>query len=160
MWTFGARLETSAHVLMCAWFSAKTAYGECPWLLLWFHHFWWIGGLISGHDRRMIPSFVSRSFWSISTVMIGGHNRRSKPPIRPGRFNLSGLIMRLNRRFGNRQMKMPLYPYSSRIQFSGCDQRPNRRMKPPIVLFQGQTCLFTCSVFDVYKYITFSSLWT
>ena len=29
-------------------------------------------------------------------------------------------------------------------------------MKPPIVYFQGQTCLFTCPVFDVYKYTTFS----
>ena len=29
-------------------------------------------------------------------------------------------------------------------------------MKPPNVRCQGQTCLFTCPVLDVYKYTTFS----
>ena len=36
---------------LCAWFSAKIAVGECPWLLHWFHQNWWNGGL----DRRSGP---------------------------------------------------------------------------------------------------------
>jgi hypothetical protein len=93
-----------------------------------------------------------------SAVTIGGLAAESKPPIRPDAFNISGLILRLDRRLRNRRMKPPLLPCFSRDQFCGYDRRPGRRMKPPIVRFQGQTCLFTCPVLDVYKYHTFSIL--
>ena len=53
-------------------------------------------------------------------------------------------------------MKSLLFPCFSRDQFCGHNRRPGRRMKPPIVHFQGQTYLFTCPVLDAYKYTTFS----
>ena len=37
----------------CAWICAKTVYGECHWLLLWSHHFWWIDGCVRRPGRRI-----------------------------------------------------------------------------------------------------------
>ena len=43
-----------------------------------------------------------------------------------------------------------------RFHSAATDRRLNRRIKPPIVRFQGQNCLFISPVLDVYKYHTFS----
>ena len=90
-----------------------------------------------GYDRRPPTAIRNRHSDLIvfySSVSNGGHDRRS----------------------WNRRMKRPKFPCISRDSFCGYVLRPGRRMKPQIGDFKGQTCLFTCPVLDVYKYLTFS----
>ena len=153
--------ETSARARKCAWFCAKTAHGECPWLLLGFTNF------------------------GESAVTIGGLAAESKPPIRPDAFIISGLILRFVLRFRNRRMKPPFSPlfsgwilrlwsaawppnetaeldilgrFLSRAQFCGQILRPRPQNETADCAFQGQNCLFTCPVSWCYKYHTFSFL--
>ena len=161
---------------LCACFSAKIAVGECPWLLPWFHHFWWNSGLDRRPSHQMKPPNWSRGVWKNSAVLIAGF----QPPFRPGRFILSVLFWRFDRRFQNRRMKplfvscscqvhsavgsavsgrrwkKPKFPCFSRDQFGGHILRPGRRMKPPIGKFQGQSRLFMWPLVGLYKYIFFS----
>ena len=55
-----------------AYFCVMIAVGECPWLLPWFHQFWWNGGLVLRPGRGMKPPNMTRGFWSFSAVLIGG----------------------------------------------------------------------------------------
>jgi hypothetical protein len=90
-----------------------------------------------------------------------GSDRRFPTAVRNRRSDLGDLIPSVsngghNRRSRNRRMKPPKFPCSLGNPFCGYVLRPGRRMKPPIGDFKGQTCLFTCPVLEVYKYLTFS----
>ena len=155
-----------------AYFYAKIAVGECPWLLPWFHQFWWNGGLVLRPGRGMKPPNMTRGFWSFSAVLIGGFQPRTKPPFIPDTFNHSVLIRRFRNHWmkppmvscscqvhsavGGRRIETPMFPCLSRDSFGGHILRPGRRMKPPICMFQGQCCLFTRQFCGLYKYIFFS----
>ena len=137
------------HALECAWLYAKTAYGECPWLLLGFHLCWWsavmIGGLTVEWNRCLSP----RDLWINSTVTIDGHDCRSylidlisrfdsavestvtKPPFIPDRFNLSvwfsGWIGGYENAEWNRRCSPVLLGFNSAVMIGGLATDWNRR---------------------------------
>ena len=165
---------------ICAWFCAKIAFGECPWLLLWFHHHWWNGGLIGGQW----PPNETAVWFQKALDWICGYDRRSGRRIETAELDLmhllfSGLILRFNRRpgrrietvewdilgrflfgiliggFVDRRIWSPIDPlllgFNSAVEFCGHD----RRMKPPIGDFKG-ILVFSHALFLMAINITLS----
>ena len=122
----------SCYVFMCLVIRFPNMFGNiraCTIICLVLHE---------DRPRRMpLASLLVSPHFGEMAVTIGGHDRRSKLPIIPDWFNLSSLILWLNRRLRNRRMKPPLLPCFSRDQFGGSDRRPGHWMKPSIVRFQG-----------------------
>ena len=120
--------ETSARARWCALFYAMIADGDAFGFSLGFTIF----------GETAVP------FGGLAAV----RNRRTRPDWK--------YLLGSKRRFWSAVTKPPNevtdVSWSSREPFGG----PDRRLKPPIVRFQGQFCLFTCPVLDVYKYHTFS----
>ena len=106
---------------------------RCPWLLLGFTIF----------GETAVP------FGGLAAV----RNRRTRPDWK--------YLLGSKRRLWSAVLKTPNevadVSLFSRDSFCGLVLRSGRRMKPQIVRFQGQICLFTCPVFGLYKYIFISS---
>ena len=105
---------------------------RCPWLLLGFTIF----------GETAVP------FGGLAAV----RNRRTRPDWK--------YLLGSKRRLWSAVLKTPNEVVDvslfSRDSFCGLVLRSGRRMKPQIVRFQGQICLFTCPVFGLYKYILIS----
>ena len=114
-------------------------------------------------DRRPWPPNETAVWFQKALDWICGYDRRSGRRIETAELDLIHLISRVW--FGgligghetaewNRRLSPASLGTYSAVTFCGHD----RRMKPQIVRFQGQFCLFTCPVLDAYKYHTFSFL--
>ena len=125
--------ETSARARWCAWFSAMIAGGDALGFSFGFTIFGErrlrSAAWPPNQNRRSRPD-CNKCLGSKTAVMIGGYV--------PAEWK--------------RRMKSRFSGFNSAVLFCG----PDRRMKPPIVRFQGQNCIFTCPVFGLYKYILIS----
>ena len=124
--------ETSARALRCALFCAMIA-----------------GGVALGFSL-VSPFLVKRRFRSTAW-----------PPFETAERDLiEKYLLGSKRRLWSAVTKPPNEVaddfWSSRESFGGYILWLGRRMKPLIVRFQGQICLFTCPVFGLYKYILIS----
>ena len=105
---------------------------SCPWLLLGFTIFGETAVLFSGlaavrnHRTRPDWKYLLGSKWRLWSAVLKTPN------------------------------EVAVVSLFSRDSFCGLVLRSGRRMKPQIVRFQGQNCLFTCPVFGLYKYILIS----
>ena len=118
-----------------AYFCAMIAVGECPWLLPWFHQFWWNGGLVLRPGRGMKPPNMTRGFWSFSAVLIGGFQPPNETAVHTWHYLSLGLKRRFDRRFRNHRIKPPNMSCSCQVYSAvviGGQWPPNRNADVPL----------------------------
>ena len=96
------------------------------------------------------PFLVNRRFRS--AVWPQNRNRRSDLM----HLNISGLILRFDRRLRNRRMKPPIVPCLSRDSFCGYVLRPRPQNETADRAFSGAKMYFHALFFGLYKYILIS----